>query len=71
MNHVFKEYQSKILEYEKKLKEDYLAELKEINREILITAYKDQLRKEWVNNINEFKERKKEKKNFKNFFNWF
>ena len=59
MNHVFKEYQSKILEYEKKLKEDYLAELKEINREILITAYKDQLRKEWVNNLNDFKEEEK------------
>lgn len=45
MNHVLKDYQRKIIELEAKLREEYLDEIREINREILLTAYRDQIRR--------------------------
>jgi hypothetical protein len=45
MNHILKDYQRKILELENKLREEYFEEIREINREILLTAYRDQRRR--------------------------
>jgi len=48
MHHLFKDYQEKILAYNERLKEEYIQELREINHEIILEAYRDQKRREYV-----------------------